>query len=62
MLLGDPLWQALFTPEGKLLQAGDTIRRTNYAKTLAILAMLGPDAFYEVPFPSPQQDWLVTLF
>ena len=47
-LMGDPLWQALFAPHGKLLKAGDTIRRINYSRTLSIIAEEGPDAFYEV--------------
>lgn len=46
--MGDEDWRAIFAPEGRLLLQGETIRRTNYSRTLASIASDGPDAFYRV--------------
>ena len=46
-MLGDPVWKAIFAPNGTLLEAGDLIRRTNYSRTLATIASEGADAFYK---------------
>lgn len=46
LMLGDEDWRAIFAPEGRLLLQGETIRRTNYSRTLASIASDGPDAFY----------------
>ena len=40
-------WSAIFAPNGKLLKAGETIRRTNLSRTLSIIAREGADAFYK---------------
>ncbi|KAF8135745.1 gamma-glutamyltranspeptidase [Boletus edulis] len=42
-------WSAVFAPEGKLLLQGETIQRTNYSRTLDIIANEGPRAFYKGP-------------
>ncbi|KAL4066312.1 gamma-glutamyltranspeptidase [Scleroderma yunnanense] len=42
-------WKPIFAPDGKLLLQGETIRRTNYSRTLAIIASEGPEAFYKGP-------------
>jgi gamma-glutamyltranspeptidase/glutathione hydrolase/leukotriene-C4 hydrolase len=47
-MLNHPDWKPLFAPHGVLLEEGDWINRTNYARTLATIAEQGPDAFYEV--------------
>ncbi|KAH9847137.1 gamma-glutamyltranspeptidase [Lenzites betulinus] len=49
LMLNEPDWQAIFAPEGRLLQAGETIRRTNLSRTLAAVAEGGADAFYTGP-------------
>ena len=48
VLLNNPDWSAIFAPEGRLLTAGDTIKRTNLSRTLSYIAEHGPDAFYKV--------------
>ncbi|KIJ67718.1 hypothetical protein HYDPIDRAFT_83226 [Hydnomerulius pinastri MD-312] len=47
LMLGNEDWRAVFAPEGKLLLQGETIRRTNYSRTLATIAAEGPGAFYK---------------
>ncbi|KAH0835459.1 gamma-glutamyltranspeptidase [Lanmaoa asiatica] len=42
-------WRAIFAPEGKLLVEGEPIRRTNYSRTLDIIANEGAGAFYKGP-------------
>ncbi|KAH7888834.1 gamma-glutamyltranspeptidase [Phlebopus sp. FC_14] len=49
LMLNDEDWRAIFAPEGKLLLHGETIRRTNYSRTLATIATEGPEAFYKGP-------------
>lgn len=51
-MLDNPDWRAIFAPQGVLLKEGDRIHRTNYSRTLSIIAEQGPDAFYEVMFSS----------
>ena len=45
----DPVWAAIYAPNGTLLVAGQTAYRPTYAKTLEVIAEKGPDAFYEGP-------------
>ncbi|ELU43189.1 gamma-glutamyltranspeptidase [Rhizoctonia solani AG-1 IA] len=42
----DPLWAAVYAPNGKVAVAGQTIRRPTYAKTLQRIANEGVNAFY----------------
>ena len=49
LMLNHPDWKPIFAPEGRLLQAGETIRRTNLSRTLATIAEEGPEAFYKGP-------------
>ncbi|TFK53590.1 gamma-glutamyltranspeptidase [Heliocybe sulcata] len=39
-------WSAIFAPNGTILNAGDTIHRTNLSRTLQTIADEGPSAFY----------------
>lgn len=48
LMLNNPDWRAIFAPEGKFLQEGETIRRENLSRTLSIIAEEGADAFYKV--------------
>ena len=48
-LVNDPTWAIEFAPDGTRLQLNDTIYRKRYANTLEIIALEGPDAFYEGP-------------
>ena len=48
-MLNHPDWKPIFAPEGRLLQPGETIRRTNLSRTLATIAEEGPQAFYKGP-------------
>jgi len=47
-ILNDSDWKTVFAPNGVLLVEGDWVNRTNYSRTLSIIAQHGPDAFYEV--------------
>ncbi|KAG9316332.1 gamma-glutamyltranspeptidase [Chiua virens] len=47
LMLSNEAWRAVFAPEGKLLLQGETIRRTNYSRTLDTIAKEGPGAFYK---------------
>ncbi|KAF8556134.1 gamma-glutamyltranspeptidase [Imleria badia] len=49
LMLHSEDWSAVFAPEGKLLLQGETIRRTNYSRTLQIIANESPRAFYKGP-------------
>ncbi|KAF8441532.1 gamma-glutamyltranspeptidase [Boletus edulis BED1] len=49
LMLHSKDWSAVFAPEGKLLLQGETIQRTNYSRTLDIIANEGPRAFYKGP-------------
>ncbi|KZT72190.1 gamma-glutamyltranspeptidase [Daedalea quercina L-15889] len=49
LMLKDPDWSAIFAPGGQLLNEGDTIRRTNLSRTLAVIAEEGADALYKGP-------------
>ncbi|KAG1751511.1 gamma-glutamyltranspeptidase [Suillus paluster] len=42
-------WRSIFAPEGRMLLEGETIRRTNYSRTLSAIASEGPDVFYKGP-------------
>ncbi|KAJ1310978.1 hypothetical protein OPQ81_009487 [Rhizoctonia solani] len=42
----DPLWAAVYAPNGTVAVAGQTIHRPTYAKTLQRIANEGADAFY----------------
>jgi len=48
LILNDSDWKTVFAPNGVLLVEGDWVNRTNYSRTLSIIAQHGPDAFYEV--------------
>ncbi|KIJ18880.1 hypothetical protein PAXINDRAFT_128053 [Paxillus involutus ATCC 200175] len=48
-LMLDEDWRAVFAPDGNILLQAETIRRTNYSRTLATIAAEGPDAFYKGP-------------
>ncbi|KAJ3012392.1 hypothetical protein HKX48_006301 [Thoreauomyces humboldtii] len=47
LMLNDPTFRAVFAPEGRLLVAGDTIRRPTYGDTLQEIANKGADVFYK---------------
>ncbi|EIW83028.1 gamma-glutamyltranspeptidase [Coniophora puteana RWD-64-598 SS2] len=49
IMLYNAQFQPVFAPKGKLLVEGDSIKRTNLSRTLAIIAEEGPDAFYNGP-------------
>ncbi|KAH9839396.1 gamma-glutamyltranspeptidase [Rhodofomes roseus] len=49
LMLNNPDWSAIFAPEGHLLKEGETIRRTNLSRTLAVIAEEGADALYKGP-------------
>ena len=49
-ILASKDWSDIFAPEGELLLEGETIRRTNYSRTLDTIANEGAGAFYEVEF------------
>jgi gamma-glutamyltranspeptidase/glutathione hydrolase/leukotriene-C4 hydrolase len=46
-MLKNPDWSAIFAPSGKILKAGEIIRRTNLSRTLSTIAREGADAFYK---------------
>ena len=46
-LVEDPVWAEEFAPNGRLIEAGDTMYRTRYANTLERIANEGSSAFYE---------------
>ena len=63
-MLKNPDWSAIFAPNGKILKAGETIRRTNLSRTLSIIAREGVDAFYKAcayPFHSMTAKTSLTL-
>ncbi|KAI8873664.1 gamma-glutamyltranspeptidase [Ramicandelaber brevisporus] len=45
-VFGNKEFEAIFAPNGKLLEEGDLIVRKNYGETLKRIATQGPDAFY----------------
>jgi hypothetical protein len=47
-MLSNSDWQDVFAPNGRLLEEGEIIRRTNLSRTLATIAEEGPEAFYKV--------------
>ncbi|KAJ7703213.1 gamma-glutamyltranspeptidase [Mycena rosella] len=49
LMLGNPDFSAVFAPGGTFLREGDVIKRSNYSRTLATIALEGPDAFYKGP-------------
>ncbi|KAG6886421.1 hypothetical protein C0992_004024 [Termitomyces sp. T32_za158] len=46
-MLNNPDWREIFAPHGVLLREGETIRRTNLARTLQMIAKEGSSAFYK---------------
>lgn len=42
----DPVLEALFFPQGKMIQPGARVRRLDLARTLEHIAMAGPEVFY----------------
>lgn len=49
-ILKEDDWSKIFAPEGKMLQAGETLRREAYALTLEKIGREGADVFYKVRF------------
>lgn len=47
-MLEEPDWSQIFAPNGRLLEEGELIRRTNLSRTLQTIADEGPNAFYTV--------------
>ncbi|KAG2015512.1 lincomycin-condensing protein lmbA [Coprinopsis cinerea AmutBmut pab1-1] len=47
LMLKNPDWSSIFAPRGVFLNEGETVKRTNLARTLSIIAEEGPDAFYK---------------
>ncbi|KAL5523970.1 hypothetical protein ACEPAG_8143 [Sanghuangporus baumii] len=47
LIFKDPVWTAIFAPNGTILGEGEVVRRTNYSRTLAAIASEGADAFYK---------------
>jgi gamma-glutamyltranspeptidase/glutathione hydrolase/leukotriene-C4 hydrolase len=45
-MLQSPPWKEVYAPQGYLAVEGDYIRRTNYGRTLEMIAKDGADAFY----------------
>lgn len=48
LMLENPDWRSIFSPQGKILRQGDLIRRTNLSRTLHTIAEDGAEAFYSV--------------
>lgn len=46
-MLDDPVWRAVYAPQGYLAVEGDFIKRTNYGQTLDTIGKHGAGAFYE---------------
>ena len=51
MLLRNPDWAHIFSPNGVLLKEGDIIQNVNLSRTLGLIADRGPDAFYQGETP-----------
>ncbi|KAJ7647347.1 gamma-glutamyltranspeptidase [Roridomyces roridus] len=49
LMLSNPDWSSVFAPNGRFLEEGEIISRTNYSRTLEAIASGGPDAFYKGP-------------
>ncbi|KAF8161066.1 gamma-glutamyltranspeptidase [Crassisporium funariophilum] len=49
LMLNNPDWSSIFAPNGKFLQEGEIIRRTNLSRTLSTISREGADAFYKGP-------------
>ncbi|TFK25723.1 gamma-glutamyltranspeptidase [Coprinopsis marcescibilis] len=47
LMLNNPDWSSIFAPEGRFLNEGEIIRRSNLSRTLAIIAEEGADALYK---------------
>ncbi|EIN11894.1 gamma-glutamyltranspeptidase [Punctularia strigosozonata HHB-11173 SS5] len=47
LMFNNPDFQAIFAPEGRLLEEGEIIKRTNLSWTLTTVAEKGADAFYK---------------
>lgn len=48
-MLLSPDWKDVFAPNGRLLNKGEVIRRTNLSRTLTEIAYNGSSAFYHGP-------------
>ncbi|EPY50878.1 gamma-glutamyltranspeptidase Ggt2 [Schizosaccharomyces cryophilus OY26] len=46
-LINDPVWASVIAPYGRLLKAGDIMRRPAFSKTLEIIAKEGVEPFYK---------------
>lgn len=47
-MLENPDWSSIFAPEGRFLNEGEIIRRTNLSRTLEKVAQHGANGFYKV--------------
>lgn len=47
-LLETPNLASIYAPNGKLLGEGDLLKRTNFSKTLELIAENGSEVFYRV--------------
>lgn len=50
-MTGTQDWSEIFAPDGRILQEGEIIRRTNLSRTLNIIAKEGAKGFYQVSYP-----------
>lgn len=48
LMLNNSDWSSIFAPAGRLLEEGETIRRTNYSRTLEVVALEGAGALHKV--------------
>jgi gamma-glutamyltranspeptidase/glutathione hydrolase/leukotriene-C4 hydrolase len=48
MLEENPNFASIYAPNGKLLGEGDLLKRTNFSKTLELIAENGSEVFYKV--------------
>lgn len=46
-MTGSQDWSDIFAPDGRILQEGETIRRTNLSRTLDLIAREGAKGFYQ---------------
>jgi gamma-glutamyltranspeptidase/glutathione hydrolase/leukotriene-C4 hydrolase len=51
VLTGTQDWSEIFAPNGRILQEGETIRRTSLSRTLDIIAREGAKGFHQVGHP-----------
>ena len=49
-MTGTQDWSDIFAPDGRILQEGETIYRTNLSRTLDIIAREGAGGFYQAGY------------